>query len=391
MALKTIDDVEVKGKRVLVRADLNVPLREGRVADPTRIVATVPTVKALVARGARVVLCSHLGDPKGARVAELSLRPVAAELAGLLAMDVAFAEDCGGPRSQEEVARLPEGGVLLLENTRFWPGEKENDAAFAASLAALADVFVDDAFGTAHRKHASNYGVAALVKPAVAGYLLAREVEYLDRILESPPRPLVLVLGGAKLSTKLSVVTNMADKVDRFLIGGGMAYTFLKAQGVQVGKSLVEDDFLSAAAEVLKTAGGKVLLPQDHVVARGPEDVAGAKVTEGQAIPPELSGLDVGPRTVAAFAAALRGAGAVFWNGPMGVFEVDAFAAGTQGVAEAIAASGAVTVVGGGESVQAVHKFGLQDKFTHISTGGGASLKYLEGKPLAAIEALDRK
>jgi len=391
MAVKTIDDVDVKGKRVLVRADLNVPIKGGIVGDDTRIVATLPTVQALIGRGARVILCSHLGDPKAGPQVDLSLMPVAAVLAGKLGKPVAFVDRCEGPAAEAAVAKLADGDVLLLENTRFWPGEKDNDPAFARGLAALADVYVDDAFGTAHRKHASNLGVAQLVKPAVAGYLVAKETEYLDKIVRAPKRPFVVVMGGAKLSTKLSVVQNLLDKVDRFVIGGGMAYTFLKAQGRKIGSSLVEDDFVAAAKEVLAKGGAKILLPEDHVAAKGPEDAASAVVVNGPDIADGLAGVDIGPATRTRFADACRGAGTIFWNGPIGVFEIPAFAAGTQAVAEAIAASGAVTVAGGGETVQAARKFGVADRLSHISTGGGASLKYLEGKPLAAIAALDQK
>ncbi len=390
MEVKTIDDVDVAGKRVLVRADLNVPLKEGRVADETRIVATLPTIRKLVADGARVIICSHLGRPKGEVRPELSLKPVAAVLSEKLGRDAAFVETCVGPEAEEAANRLADGDVLVLENTRFWPGETENDLSFAKGLAALADVFVDDAFGTAHRKHASNYGVAELVKPAVAGYLLTKEIQYFDRLLEDPPRPLVFVLGGAKLSTKLAVVTNMLGTVDHFLIGGGMAYTFLKAQGFDVGSSLVEDDFLADAKKVLDEAGEKVELPGDHVVARALDEPASARAVDCASIPEGYVGADIGSETIQRFTAGTVGAGAIFWNGPMGVFEVPAFADGTEAVARAIAESGAVTVAGGGETVQAARQFGVADRLSHISTGGGASLKYLEGKPLAAIEVLNR-
>ena len=391
MKVKTIDDVDVAGKRVLVRADLNVPLKGGQVADDTRVVATLPTIRELIGRDARVILCSHLGRPKGKVKAELSLRPVAAVLSEKLGRDVAFVETCVGPEAEEAAKKLSDGDVLLLENTRFWPGEEANDAAFARGLAALADVFVDDAFGTAHRKHASNYGVAELVKPAVAGYLLAKEVQYFDRLMERPPRPLIFVLGGAKLSTKLAVVTNMLEKVDHFLIGGGMAYTFLKAQGHNVGSSPVEDDFLADAKKVLDRAGGKLELPGDHVIAKALDDPASARAVDCASIPEGYVGADIGSETIQRFTAATVGAGAIFWNGPMGVFEVPAFADGTEAVARAIAESGAVTVAGGGETVQAARQFGVAERLSHISTGGGASLKYLEGKPLAAIDVLDRK
>ncbi len=390
MEVKTIDDVDVAGKRVLVRADLNVPLKEGRVADETRIVATLPTIRKLIGDGARVIICSHLGRPKGEVRPELSLGPVAAVLSEKLGRDVAFAETCVGPEAEKAANGLADGDVLVLENTRFWPGETENDLSFAEGLAALADVFVDDAFGTAHRKHASNCGVAELVKPAVAGYLLTKEIQYFDRLLEDPPRPLVFVLGGAKLSTKLAVVTNMLGTVDHFLIGGGMAYTFLKAQGYDVGSSLVEDDFLADAKKVLDEAGEKVELPGDHVVARALDEPASARAVDCASIPEGYVGADIGSETIQRFTAGTVGAGAIFWNGPMGVFEVPAFADGTEAVARAIAESGAVTVAGGGETVQAARQFGVADRLSHISTGGGASLKYLEGKPLAAIEVLNR-
>ena len=391
MNVKTIDDVDVAGKRVLVRADLNVPLNNGRVADETRIVATLPTIRKLVDDDARVIICSHLGRPKGEVKPELSLKPVAAVLSEKLGRDVAFVETCVGAEAEEAANRLAGGDVLLLENTRFWSGETDNDPSFAAGLAALADVFVDDAFGTAHRKHASNYGVAELVKPAVAGYLLAKEIQYFDQLLKDPPRPLVFVLGGVKLSTKLAVVTNMLGTVDHFLIGGGMAYTFLKAQGYDVGSSLVEDDFLADAKKVLAEAGDKVELPGDHVIAKAADDPASYRAVDCPSIPEGYMGVDIGSETIQRFTAATVGAGAIFWNGPMGVFEVAAFADGTEAVARAIAESGAVTVAGGGETVQAARQFGVAARLSHISTGGGASLKYLEGKPLAAIEILDRK
>jgi phosphoglycerate kinase len=390
MDVKTIDDVDVAGKRVLVRADLNVPLKEGRVADETRIVATLPTIRKLVGDGARVIICSHLGRPKGEVRPELSLGSVAAVLSEKLGRDVAFVETCIGPAAEKAANGLADGDVLVLENTRFWPGETENDLSFAKGLAALADVFVDDAFGTAHRKHASNYGVAELVEPAVAGYLLTKEIQYFDRLLEDPPRPLVFVLGGAKLSTKLAVVTNMLGTVDHFLIGGGMAYTFLKAQGYDVGSSLVEDDFLADAKKVLDEAGEKVELPGDHVVATALDEPASARAVDCASIPEGYVGADIGSETIQRFTAGTVGAGAIFWNGPMGVFEVPAFADGTEAVARAIAESGAVTVAGGGETVQAARQFGVADRLSHISTGGGASLKYLEGRPLAAIEVLSR-
>jgi len=391
MTIKTIDDVEVAGKRVLVRADLNVPLAEGRVADDTRVVETLPTVTKLLERGARVILCSHLGRPKGEVRPELSLRPVAEVLGERLGREVAFVGPCVGAEAEQAAFALADGGVLLLENTRFCPGETDNDAAVARGFAALAEVFVDDAFGTAHRKHASNYGVAELVKPAVAGYLLAKEIQYFDKLLRDPPRPLVFVLGGAKLSTKLGVVNNMAERVDHFLLGGGMAYTFLKAQGHAVGSSLVEEDYVVEAAEVLAAHGAKVELPSDHVVAAAADDPSSAETVEGADIGEGYMGVDIGPATIHRFTAGTINAGAIFWNGPMGVFEVAAFSDGTREVAEAIAESGAVTVAGGGETVQAARQFGVAARLSHISTGGGASLKYLEGAPMAALDILDRK
>jgi phosphoglycerate kinase len=391
MRVKTIDDVDVAGKRVLVRADLNVPLAEGRVADDTRIVATLPTIRKLIDGGARVILCSHLGRPKGEVKPELSLRPVAEVLTEFLDQDVAFVEACVGPEAEAAANSLADGNALLLENTRFWSGETDNDAGFARGLAALADVFVDDAFGTAHRKHASNYGVAKLVKPAVAGYLVAKEMQYFDTLLENPPRPLIFVLGGAKLSTKLGVVTNMLDKVDHFLIGGGMAYTFLKAGGHDVGSSLVEEDFLGEAKKILAEASDKIELPGDHVIAAATDDPASSRAVDCPDITDGYVGVDIGAETTQRFTAATVGAGAIFWNGPMGVFEAPAFADGTREVARAIADSGAVTVAGGGETVQAARQFSVAERLSHISTGGGASLKYLEGKPLAALEVLDRE
>jgi phosphoglycerate kinase len=391
MTVKTIDDVEVAGKRVLVRADLNVPLADGHVADDTRLVETLPTVTKLLERGARVILCSHLGRPKGEVRPELSLRPVAEALAERLGREVAFVGQCVGPEVEQATLALADGDILVLENTRFYAGETENDPELARGLAAVAEVFVDDAFGTAHRKHASNYGVAELVKPAVAGYLLAKEIQYFDKLLRDPPRPLVFVLGGAKLSTKLGVVKNMAERVDHFLLGGGMAYTFLKAQGHAVGSSLVEEDFVVEAGEALAAYGGKIELPGDHVVAAAPDDPSSAETVESADIADGYMGVDIGPATIHRFTAGTINAGAIFWNGPMGVFEVAAFSDGTREVAEAIAESGAVTVAGGGETVQAARKFNVAGRLSHISTGGGASLKYLEGAAMAALEILDRK
>ncbi len=388
--VRTLHDAPLEGKKVLVRVDFNVPLRDGVVKDDQRIRAALPTIHYILEAGGSVILMSHLGRPKGQRVSELSLKPVAAHLAGLLGRDVAFADDCVGRAARSAVEGLAPGGVLLLENVRFHPEETENDDAFAAQLAALGDVFVNDAFGTAHRAHASTVGVAKHI-PGFAGMLVGKEVEALRGVLEAPARPFVAILGGAKVSDKINVIENLLERADRIIIGGGMAFTFLKAQGHEVGKSLVEEDRLDYAAELLEKAqkkGVQILLPVDVEAADDfSKDAAHRAVKVGH-IEATWMGLDIGPLSVDAFSNAVADAGTVLWNGPMGVFEWESFAYGTQQLARAVAACPGTTVVGGGDSAAAAKKFGVASRMSHVSTGGGASLEFLEGKTLPGIAAL---
>ncbi len=387
---KSVTDVDVKGKRVLVRVDFNVPIKDGEVGDDTRIRAALPTIDYLVKQGAAVILCSHLGRPKGGPDPKYSLKPVAAHLARLMGQPVAFAEDCVGAPAEEAAHALKAGQVLLLENTRFHPEEEKNGAEMARQLASLADLYVNDAFGSAHRAHASTEGVARYL-PAVAGFLLEKEIRYLGQAIADPKHPFIAILGGAKISDKIGVIKNLLTKADQILIGGGMANTFLKAQGYPVGDSLAEDEALETARELLKEGDHKLRLPVDLVIADKFEAEAQSKVIPAGAVPDGWRILDIGPETVAAFAKAVKGAGTVVWNGPMGVFEMPRFAEGTYGVAKAVAASGAVSIVGGGDSVAAVQQSGLADKITHISTGGGASLEMLEGLELPGVAALQDK
>ena len=391
MNKKTIRDIDVAGKRVLVRVDFNVPIKDGEVADDTRIVAALPTIKYLIEHGAKVILMSHLGRPKGKVVPELSLRPVAKRLSELLGREVKFVPDCVGPEVEAAVAAMKPGDVILLENTRFHPEEKKNDPEFARKLAALGDVFVNDAFGSAHRAHASTEGVAHYL-PAVAGFLMEKELNVLGKLLEAPEHPFVAILGGAKISDKIGVIRNLLDKVDGVLIGGGMANTFLKAEGYDVGESLVEEDSVPLAKELLESASGLIHLPVDAVVADRFAPDAESKVVGVDQVPKGWRILDIGPATVAHFANRLSGAKTVFWNGPMGVFEFPKFAEGTFAIARVLAdLKDAVTIIGGGDSVAAVKESGLADKMTHISTGGGASLELLEGKTLPGVAALEDK
>jgi len=390
MNKKTVRDVSVAGKRVIVRVDFNVPLAEGHVADDTRIRAALPTVQFLLDEGARVILMSHLGRPKGQVKEEMRLGPVGERLSALLGRPMTALRDCVGPEVRAAAERLAEGEVLLLENLRFHPGEEKNDPAFARALASLAEVYVNDAFGTAHRAHASTVGVADYL-PAVAGFLVEKEIEFLGQALDSPARPFVTILGGAKISDKIGVVDHLLDKVDRLLVGGGMANTFLKAQGLEMGDSLVEDDALDTARDLLARAGDRLLLPVDVVVADEFADDAASMTVAVENVPPGWRVLDIGPETVACFREALTGARTVVWNGPMGVFEFPNFARGTAALARALAGLEATTIVGGGDSAAAVRQAGLAEEMTHISTGGGASLDMLEGKTLPGLAALEDK
>jgi phosphoglycerate kinase len=389
MNKKTVRDIDVTGKRVLVRVDFNVPIKDGKVTDDTRIVAALPTIEYLIEHGAKVILMSHLGRPKGKVVPEMSLRPAAQRLSELLGREVKFVPDCVGPEAESAVASMKAGDVVLLENTRFHPEEKENDPDFAKKLAALGDVFVNDAFGSAHRAHASTEGVAHYL-PAVAGFLMERELDVLGRLLEAPEHPFIAILGGAKISDKIGVIRNLLTRVDGLLIGGGMANTFLKAQGYDVGESLVEEDSVPLAKELLESAPGIIHLPVDAVVADRFAADAESKVVGVDQVPEGWRILDIGPATVAHFANRLSGAKTVFWNGPMGVFEFPKFAEGTFAIARVLAdLKDAVTIIGGGDSVAAVKESGLADRMTHISTGGGASLELLEGKTLPGVAALE--
>ncbi len=387
---KTIRDIDVKGKRVLVRVDYNVPIKDGAVGDDTRIRAAMPTLQYLLDHGAAVILCSHLGRPKDGPDPKYSLKPVAAHLSKLLGKPVAFAEDCIGPKAEAAAKALKPGEVLLLENTRFHPEEEKNDPGMSKQLAALAEIYVNDAFGSAHRAHASTEGVAKHL-PAVAGFLMEKEIQYLGAAVADPAKPFIAILGGAKISDKIGVIKNLLGKADAVLIGGGMANTFFKAQGYPVADSLVEDEALDTAKEIVKMAGTKLRLPVDVVIGDKFDAGAAHKVMPTGPIPDGWRILDIGPESVAAYAKVIKGAKTVVWNGPMGVFEFPEFAKGTFEVAKAVAGSGAVSIIGGGESVAAIQQSGLAGKITHISTGGGASLEMLEGLTLPGVAALQDK
>lgn len=396
----SVDDIEVKGKRVLCRCDFNVPLKEGKIMDENRLAAALPTIEKLVADGGKVILCSHLGKPKGEAKPELSLAPVAERLSVLLGQEVKFAADAEvvGVNAKAAVEAMKDGDVILLENTRYRAEETKNGEAFSKELASLCDIFVNDAFGTAHRAHCSNVGVAQLAETAAVGYLMQKEIDFLGNAVENPERPFVAILGGAKVADKLNVISNLLDKCDTLIIGGGMAYTFLKAKGYEVGKSLVDMEKLDYCKEMVEKAeklGKQLLLPVDTAVAAGfPNPIDGpieVTMVAADAMPADELGLDIGPKTSEIFANAVKTAKTVVWNGPMGVFENPVLAAGTIAVAKALAETDATTIIGGGDSAAAVNQLGFGDKMSHISTGGGASLEFLEGKELPGVAAANNK
>ncbi len=389
LSKKTVRDIDAHGKRVLVRCDFNVPLDGGEITDDRRITEALPTIKELIKQGAVVILCSHLGRPKGV-TPEFSLAPVAKRLSELLGKDVPLIPDCVGPEAEKAARAGKPGDVMLLENVRFHAEEEKNDPAFAKQLASLADLYVNDAFGTAHRAHASTEGVAHIL-PGVAGFLIEKEIKYLDQAVDQPKRPFVAVMGGSKVKDKIALIDNLLPKVDRLLIGGGMVFTFYKAQGKGIGKSLLDDTSIDYAKKLLDENPGKIVLPEDVVVSETISNDAKTVNVDSGAIPDGQIGLDIGAKAQKAFAAIVEEAGTVLWNGPMGVFEMKPFEAGTRAVAEAMAECKGLTIVGGGDSAAAVEKFGLADKMTHVSTGGGASLEFLEGKELPGIAALQDK
>lgn len=392
---KTIEDIDVNGKRVLARCDFNVPLKDGEITNDKRIVAALPTIKYLMEHGAKVILCSHLGRPKGEYKPEFSLAPVAKRLSEYLGVEVKLAEDpeVVGANAKAMASELKDGEVMLLENVRYRAEETKNEENFSKELASLADIFVNDAFGTAHRAHCSTTGVASYL-PAVCGYLIQKEIKFMGGALANPKRPLVAILGGAKVSDKIGVIENLIDKCDTIIVGGGMAYTFMKYFGHNIGDSLLEADWVEKAGEMMKTAedkGVKFLIPVDNKVGKEYDENTESQIVNSDEIPDGWMGLDIGPETQKLFADAIKGAGTVIWNGPMGVSEWENFASGTISIAKAVADSGAISIIGGGDSVAAVTKLGFADKMSHISTGGGASLEFLEGKDLPGICALQDK
>ena len=397
---KSVDDINVKGQRVLCRCDFNVPLKGGVITDDNRIVAALPTIKKLIADGGKVILCSHLGKPKGEPKPELSLAPVAVRLSELLGQPVKFAadENVVGENARTAVAAMKDGDVILLENTRYRKEETKNGEAFSKELASLADVFVNDAFGTAHRAHCSNVGVTEYIKTCVVGYLMQKEIDFLGKAVEDPVRPFVAILGGAKVADKLAVINNLLEKCDTLIIGGGMAYTFLKAKGYEIGLSLVDETKIDYCAEMIRkaeTLGKQLLLPVDTVVtASFPEPIDAeieTQIVPSDKIPADRMGMDIGPKTIELFSGAVKAAKTVVWNGPMGVFENPILANGTKSVAQALADTDATTIIGGGDSAAAANQMGFHDKMSHISTGGGASLEFLEGKELPGVAAANDK
>ena len=394
----TVEDLDLHGKRVLMRVDFNVPLEDGKVANDKRIQAALPTIRYIVEKGGKLILMSHLGRPKGSRVSGMSLEPCVAVLSRLLGKDVAFVDDCIGEAVETAANGLNAGDVLLLENLRYYKEETDNDSGFAGKLAKLGDMYVNDAFGTAHRAHASTEGVTHFLDQCAAGYLMVKELDYLGRVMENPARPFVAILGGAKISGKIDVITNLLPKVDKVIIGGGMAYTFFKARGLEIGRSLLEADKVAYAKEILAQGGDKLVLPVDCMVTDffdfNARKIGTLKEVSADAIPPDWESLDIGSKSIETFRSVLENAKTVIWNGPMGVFEIDETARGTYAIAELLAqvtAKGATTVIGGGDSASAVNKAGVADKVSHVSTGGGASLEFIEGKTLPGVAALTDK
>jgi len=394
MAIRTIDQIELKGKRVFIRVDFNVPQDEkGNITDDTRILLSLPTIRFASDAGGKVILASHLGRPKGKKDPKFSLAPVVERLSQLLGKKVALAPDCIGEEVQKQIREMKGGEIVLLENLRFHPEEEKNEEAFSRALASLCDIYIDDAFGAAHRAHASTEGMTRFVKTVAAGFLMTKEIASLEKALVSPQKPYVAILGGAKVSDKIGVIQNLLDKVTTLLIGGGMAYTFLKGEGFQVGKSLVEEDQIGFSLKLLENAKGKIkfLLPSDHIAAERMDIQAKREIVKNDKIPAGWVCLDIGPETAKTFSEEIQSAKTIVWNGPMGVFEMEPFSQGTFAIAKAIANSSAFSIVGGGDSVSAVNKAGVADRISHISTGGGASLEFLEGKKLPGIEALRRE